>query len=254
MDVKEYTVLDETTVKLPKSICSYMRENKEITTEIINLIVLMIQEKSAIKINNELITEIKNQNTTLTNYIKDMSSNYKSEFEYMQIQQTQTRELLNKLGPEIINDMYIKMYELNKDSEKNIELIINNNSTENSNNIIVKLEKERDNIITKTKTIIDKILPQQENEYYKQYNETINKFNKEISSKIELYKNNSISLETLNIILNEKNKILTNDIQINIGKYLNNIETNIKTTNDNAERHHNNIENELKKYLDQYKV
>ena len=47
------------------------------------------------------------------NYIKEMSSNYKSEFEYMQIQQTQTRELLNKLGPEIINDMYIKMYELN---------------------------------------------------------------------------------------------------------------------------------------------
>jgi hypothetical protein len=254
MEIIEYSVLDDTTVRLPKSICSFMRDNKELTTEIIKLLEIMIEEKSTIKMNNELITEIRNQNKTLTNYIKEMSSNYKSEIEHIQIQQKQTSEILNKLGPEILNNMYIKMIELNKESERSIELLLNNNTTQNSNNLISKLEKERDNIIAKTKTIIDEIIPKQENEYYKQYDETINKFNKEINSKIELYKNSSISLETLNIILNEKNKILTKDIQTNIENYLNNIETNIKTTTDKTEKHHDNIEKELKKFLDQYKV
>lgn len=254
MEVIEYSVLDDTTVRLPRSICSFMRDNKDITTEIIKLLEMMIEEKSTIKMNNELITEIRNQNKTLTNYMKEMSSNYKSEIEHIQVQQKQTSEILNKLGPEILNNMYIKIIELNKDNERNIELLLNNNTIQNSNNLISKLEKERDNIIAKTKTIIDEIIPKQENEYYKQYDETINKFNKEINSKIELYKNNSITLETLNIILNEKNNTLTKDIQTNIENYLNNIETNIKTTIDKTEKHHDNIEKELKKFLDQYKV
>jgi hypothetical protein len=180
MEVIEYSVLDDTTVRLPRSICSFMRDNKDITTEIIKLLEMMIEEKSTIKMNNELITEIRNQNKTLTNYMKEMSSNYKSEIEHIQVQQKQTSEILNKLGPEILNNMYIKIIELNKDNERNIELLLNNNTIQNSNNLISKLEKERDNIIAKTKTIIDEIIPKQENEYYKQYDETINKFNKEI--------------------------------------------------------------------------
>ena len=254
MEVIDYCIIDENTVKLPKSICNYMKDNKEMTIEILKLIEMMIQEKSTIKMNNELITEIRNQNKTLTNYIKEMSSNYKSEIEHIQTQQKQTSEILNKLGPEIINTIYIKMYEINKESERNIELLLNNNETKNTNNLVKKLEKETENIILKTKLIINEIIPKQENEYYKQYNETINKFNKEINTKIDLYKNNSITLESLNIILNEKNKILTTDIQINISNYLNNIENNIRSTSDKTEKHNEIIEKELKKFLDQYKV
>ncbi len=204
--------------------------------------------------NNDLITEIRNQNKTLSNYIKEMSSNYKSEIEHIQQQQKQTNELLNKIGPDMLNSMYIKMYEINKESERNIELLLNKNTTQNTNNIIEKLEKEKENIIIKTKNIIDEIIPKQENEYYKQYNDMINKFNKEINSKIELFKNNSITLETLNIILNEKNKTLTKEIQLNVENYLNNIENNIKSTTDKTEKHQEVIEKELKKFLDQYKV
>lgn len=247
-------MIDETTVRLPKSICSYMKDNKEITMEILKLIEMMIQEKSTIKMNNDLITEIRNQNKTLSNYIKEMSSNYKSEIEHIQQQQKQTNELLNKIGPDMLNSMYIKMYEINKESERNIELLLNKNTTQNTNNIIEKLEKEKENIIIKTKNIIDEIIPKQENEYYKQYNDMINKFNKEINSKIELFKNNSITLETLNIILNEKNKTLTKEIQLNVENYLNNIENNIKSTTDKTEKHQEVIEKELKKFLDQYKV
>ena len=143
----EYSIIDETTVRLPKSICSYMRDNKEITIEILKLIETMISEKSTIKMNNELITEIRNQNVTLTNYIKEMSGNYKSEIEHIQNQQKQTYDILNKMGPDILNNMYVKMHEINKASERNIELLINKNGTENINNVVEKLEKETENII-----------------------------------------------------------------------------------------------------------
>jgi hypothetical protein len=250
----EYSIIDETTVRLPKSICSYMRDNKEITIEILKLIETMISEKSTIKMNNELITEIRNQNVTLTNYIKEMSGNYKSEIEHIQNQQKQTYDILNKMGPDILNNMYVKMHDINKASERNIELLINKNGTENINNVVEKLEKETENIILKTKTIINDIIPKQENEYYKQYNDIINNFNKEISQKIDQYKNNGITLETLNVILSEKNKLLTQDIQTNIINYFNNVENNIKNTTEKTERHHETIEKELRKFLDQYKV
>lgn len=254
METIEYSIIDENTVRLPKTICSYMRDNKEITIEILKLIEMMIQEKSTIKMNNELIIEIRNQNKTLTEYIKEMSSNYKSEIEHIHTQQKQTSEIINKLGPDIINNICVKMYEINKDSERNMELLLNNNTSKNINNLVEKLEKETENVILKTKTIINDIIPKQEHEYYKQYNNTIQNFNKEINSKIDLYKNNSITLETLNIILNEKNKILTTDIQSNIERYLNNMENDIRSTSDKTEKHNDTIEKELKKFLDQYKV
>jgi hypothetical protein len=231
-----------------------MRDNKEITLEILKMIEMLIQEKSTIKMNNELIIEIRNQNKTLTDYIKEMRTNYKSEIEHIQTQQKQTSEIINKIGPDIINTMCVKMYEINKDSERNMSLLLNENATKNINNLVDKLEKETENVILKTKTLINEIIPKQEQEYYKQYNNTIENFNKDINSKIDLYKNNSITLETLNIILNEKNKILTNEIQTNIEKYLTNMENDIRTTSDKTEKHNDTIEKELKKFLDQYKV
>jgi hypothetical protein len=146
------------------------------------------------------------------------------------------------------------MHEINKESERNIELLINKNGNTNISNIVEKIEKETENIINKTKNIINDIIPKQENENYKQYNDSINKFSKEITSKIELYKNNSISLETFNIVLNEKNKLLTQDIQTNIIQYLNNVQNNIKNSTEKTEKHHEIIEKQLTHFLDQYKV
>ena len=249
-----YNVLDDTTVTLPKSICSYMKENKEITNEIIKLLEVLISEKSTIKVNNELINEIRNQNKTLSSYIKEMSQTYKQELDHLQTAQKQTSEMLTKLGPEILNSVYIKMYELNKENEKNIELIMDKNSNQNINNIVDKIEKETENIIIKTKNIINEIIPNQEIEFNKKYNMLITDFNKDIITKLELYKTNSISLETLNIILTEKNKLLTQEIQTNIISYLNNVESNIQNTTIKTEKHQEIIEGELKKFLDQYKV
>lgn len=247
MSSLEYSIIDETTVRLPKTICSYMRDNKEITVEILKLIEMMIQEKSTIKMNNELIMEIRNQNTTLTNYIKEINTNYKSEIEHIQ---KQTCDALNRMGPDILNNVYVKMYEINKETERNIELLINKSGNENINNMVEKIEKETENIIIKTKMVISDIMPKHDNEY----NEIINKFSNEIATKIDQYKNNTITLETLNIILSEKNKLLTQDIQTNMINYLNNVENNIKNTTDKTEKHHEIIEKELRKFLDQYKV
>jgi hypothetical protein len=249
-----YNVLDDTTVTLPKSICSYMKENKDVTNEIIKLLEVLISEKSTIKVNNELINEIRNQNKTLSSYIKEMSQTYKQELDHLQTAQKQTSEMLTKLGPEILNSVYIKMYELNKENEKNIELIMDKNSNQNINNIVDKIEKETENIIIKTKNIINEIIPNQEIEFNKKYNMLITDFNKDIITKLELYKTNSISLETLNIILTEKNKLLTQEIQTNIISYLNNVESNIQNTTIKTEKHQEVIEGELKKFLDQYKV
>ena len=200
-----YSIIDETTVKLPKAICSFMKDNKDVTIEIIKLIEVLISEKSTIKVNNELINEIRTQNKTLSSYIKEMSQNYKQGLEHLQTVQKQTSDMITKLGPEILNNVYIKIYELNKENEKNIELIMSKNTNQNTNSIVDKIEKETENIITKTKNIINEIIPNQELEFNKQYNMLINEFNKEVISKLELYKNNSITLEALNIILNEKN-------------------------------------------------
>jgi hypothetical protein len=260
-----YSIIDETTVMLPKSICNFMKENKEITTEILLLLEMLINEKSTIKINNELINEIRTQNRTLTSYIKDMSQNYKEGmdhlqivqkqgFDHLQTVQKQTSDIITKLGPDIINNVYMKMYELNKENEKTIELITSKNTNQNANNIVDKIEKETENIIIKTQNIINEIIPKQELELNKNYNILINEFNKEVMTKLELYKTNSITLETLNIILNEKNKLLTQDIQSNIISYLNNVDMNIKNNTLKTEKHQDTMESELRKFLDQYKV
>ena len=260
-----YSIIDETTVMLPKSICNFMKENKEITTEILMLLEMLINEKSTIKINNELINEIRTQNRTLTSYIKDMSQNYKEGMDHLQIVQKQgldhlqtvqkqTSDIITKLGPDIINNVYMKMYELNKENEKTIELIMSKNTNQNANNIVDKIEKETENIIIKTQNIINEIIPKQELELNKNYNILINEFNKDVMTKLELYKTNSITLETLNIILNEKNKLLTQDIQSNIISYLNNVDMNIKNNTLKTEKHQDTMESELRKFLDQYKV
>ena len=48
--ILDFSIIDETTVKLPKSICSFMKDNRDISLEIIKLIENMIQEKSTIKL------------------------------------------------------------------------------------------------------------------------------------------------------------------------------------------------------------
>lgn len=252
-----YSIVDETTVKLPKSICSFMKDNKDVTTEIIKLLEMLVSEKSAIKVNDELINEIRTQNKTLSSYIKEMSQTYKQGLEHLQTVQKQTSDMVVKLGPEILNNIYMKMHELNIENENKIDLLMSKNNNQTVNNIVDKIEKETENMINKTRTIINEIVPNQELDFSKKYNMIINDFNKDVMLKLDLYKNNSITLETLNIILNEKNKLLTQEIQTNIinylNNYLNNLDTHIKNSSVKTEKHQDTIETELKKFLDQYK-
>ncbi len=238
-----FSIIDDTSVRLPKFLCNFMRDNVEITNDIITMLETLISERSVKRMNNELISEIREQNRTLSYYIKEMSDHHK-----------QTNEMINKLGSDILNNLYVKIHELNKDNERSLELILNKTGNDNIKSVVEKIEKETENIIIRTSNMISEIIPKQDNDFNKQYMLILNEFNKEIISKLELYKTNTISLENLNIILNDKNKLLTQDIQNNIINYLSKLENNIMTTSSNTERHHNTIESEIRKFLDQYKV
>jgi len=195
--------------------------NKNIMTEILSIIKTHGQEFDFFK--NELKTEITNINTiqkiTNINMISEINT---------------IKDIMNKLNNDITNSIISKFYEIKKEHSQDLELIINKNSNDTTLKIIEKIEKEQENIINKTNLIIKEIIPQTQYQYYNLHEQTINNFKDDLTKNIENIKTSikenkiDISLDKLNILINEKNNTLLNSVEHNVLNYITNSEERIK--------------------------
>jgi len=228
--------------------------NKNITSEILSTIKTQTIEletfKNELKSNIDMYKTI--QNLTNTNVISEINI---------------IKDSVNKLNIDITNSIISKFYDIRKENSKDLELIINKNSNDTLIKIIEKIEKEQDNIINKTNNIIKEIIPNSQNQIYNNHELTIKNFKDDLTKNIENIKSeikdnkSDISLDKLNLLINEKNNLLINTVENNILNYITNTEQRLKNNlneiKDVTNINQNNQEKlnlDLLTFLNQYKV
>ena len=265
-----------------KKIIEFYSKHVNLDFEKVNLLIIdlfeqIINEMSG-KINknitSEILSTIKNQNIEFDVFKNELKSNIDMYKTIQNLTNTNViseintiKDIVNKLNIDITNSVVSKFYDIRKENSKDLELIINKNSNDTLIKIIEKIEKEQENIINKTNTIIKEIIPNSQNQIYNNHEIIIKNFKDDIIKNIENIKNeikdnkSDISLDKFNLLINEKNNLLINSIENNVLTYITNTEQRLKN-NLNEIKDVTNINQlsqdklnlDLLTFLNQYKV
>lgn len=257
-------------------IIDFYNKYPQIDIEKVNIMIVEMLENIILNfegdITKNMVTEvfkkIQNQTTEITNMKEEFNNTIKNNSELTKSnQQIITNELstikdtLNKLNSDITNNVITKFYELKNNYVEDLKLIIDKSSSENILKILEKLEKENDKIVDKTTLIINDIVPKNISNYYLQHEVAIKNFKEDMIKQIEQLKETNISIDKIQIIFTEKYNNLSTTIQNNILNYITTSEEKIKNTineikdiSSQTNVQQENINNELVKFLSQYKI
>ena len=274
-------------------IIEFYKKNNNLDFEKINLIIIDLYEEMINNmsgnfnkhITSEILSTVKTQGIELESFKNELNtilkSNidiYKTEITNIKTIQTLTntniiseintiKESINKLNIEITNSVISKFYDLRKEYTNELELIINKNGTDTLIKIIEKIEKEHEQIINKTNSIMKDIIPTTQNQFYNQHEITIKNFKEDLTKnieniKIDIKENKSdISLDKLNLIINDKYNTLISSVEKNVLNYITTSEERLKNnlseikdiTNIN-QTGQEKLNSELHTFLNQYKI
>lgn len=257
-------------------IIDFYNKYPQIDIEKVNIMIVEMLENIILNfegdITKNMITEvfkkIQNQTTEITNMKEEFNNTIKNNSELTKSnQQIITNELstikdtLNKLNSDITNNVITKFYELKNNYVEDLKLIIDKSGSENILKILEKLEKENDKIVDKTTLIINDIVPKNISNYYLQHEVAIKIFKEDMIKQIEQLKETNISIDKIQFIFTEKYNNLSTIIQNNILNYITTSEEKIKNTineikdiSNQTNVQQENINNELIKFLSQYKI
>jgi hypothetical protein len=264
-------------------IIDFYNKYPQIDIEKVNIMIVEMLENIILNfegdITKNMVTEvfkkIQNQTTEITNMKEEFNNTIKNNSELTKSnQQIITNELstikdtLNKLNSDITklnndikNNVITKFYELKNNYVEDLKLIIDKSGSENILKILEKLEKENDKIVDKTTLIINDIVPKNISNYYLQHEVAIKNFKEDMTKQIEQLKETNISIDKIQFIFTEKYNNLSSTIQNNILNYITTSEEKIKNTineikdiSSQTNVQQENINNELIKFLSQYKI
>jgi hypothetical protein len=257
-------------------IIDFYNKYPQIDIEKVNIMIVEMLENIILNfegdITKNMVTEvfkkIQNQTTEITNMKEEFNNTIKNNSELTKSnQQIITNELstikdtLNKLNSDITNNVITKFYELKNNYVEDLKLIIDKSGSENILKILEKLEKENDKIVDKTTLIINDIVPKNISNYYLQHEVAIKNFKEDMIKQIEQLKETNISIDKIQFIFTEKYNNLSTTIQNNILNYITTSEEKIKNTineikdiSSQTNVQQENINNELIKFLSQYKI
>lgn len=257
-------------------IIDFYNKYQQIDIEKVNIMIVEMLENIILNfegdITKNMVTEvfkkIQNQTTEITNMKEEFNNTIKNNSELTKSnQQIITNELstikdtLNKLNSDITNNVITKFYELKNNYVEDLKLIIDKSGSENILKILEKLEKENNKIVDKTTLIINDIVPKNISNYYLQHEIAIKNFKEDMTKQIEQLKETNISIDKIQIIFTEKYNNLSTTIQNNILNYITTSEEKIKNTineikdiSSQTNVQQENINNELVKFLSQYKI
>lgn len=257
-------------------IIDFYNKYPQIDIEKVNIMIIEMLENIILNfegdITKNMVTEvfkkIQNQTTEITNMKEEFNNTIKNNSELTKINQqiitnelSTIKETLNKLNGDITNNVITKFYELKSNYVEDLKLIIEKSGSENILKILEKLEKENDKIVDKTTLIINDIVPKNVSNYYLHHEIAIKNFKEDMIKQIEQLKETNVSTDKLQVIFTEKYNNLSTTIQNNILNYITTSEEKIKNTineikdiSTQTNVQQENINNELIKFLSQYKI
>lgn len=182
-----------------KRIWEYYNDNKHITPESANLLLVDFMEN----IFNEMSTDIStNINSQLLSYMKES----KHQIDSIKMNINTMNENISKINAEIANNMVVQFMNLKKDYIEDVRQIIQNSTLTTSEKISSLMDKNNDHLINKTTVILNDIIPKNQDN-----------FNKDIAASFKIFYN-QISEDT-----NKLAKSVTNDKGFN--EFLSSFET-----------------------------
>jgi hypothetical protein len=229
----DVNVMNEILVDTLENIISTM--NDQVNTTMMSTILTSLTENSykqelAIKQNQLLYDNLNSKVTQYVDTVKDELSHVK--------------DILNRVSTDVTNNITLKLHEVRQSYISDMKEAINKNDSEIYNKLLPILEKNTSYLIDKTSSILTQIIPQSQDEYYKQINSQIENSLKNFQTSIKLD-----NYQLLTDILNKNSNIdvkLTDYIR-HIDTKFNDLIVNIQTPvtqyiNSSEERLNNKLE------------
>ena len=224
-----------------KRILKFYNSNPSINFEAINLIMIDLMEKL-----------LNDMNSTMNSSIQSQILSTISE------QGTQINELKSQIGS-LKDNLIIKFLDIKKEYIEDVKNIINTNTSEK---ISCLIEKNNDNLINKTMSMVTEIIPRTHDTLYKQLHETIISFQSSISEDTNklISSTNMDSLKDFIVSFETKSSSMLQTVQQPIYAFLSASEerinsniTNLKDTTNVNQLTQDKIFAELTDFLSKYK-
>jgi hypothetical protein len=221
----DINVMNEILVDTLENIISTM--NDQINTTMMSTILTSLTENSykqelAIKQNQLLYDNLNSKVTQYVDTVKDELSHVK--------------DILNRVSTDVTNNITLKLHEVRQSYISDMKEVINKNDSEIYNKLVPILEKNNSYLIDKTSSILTQIIPQSQDDYYKQINVQIENSLKNFQTSIKLdnyqlltdilNKNSNIDVKLtdyIHLIDNKFNDLIVN-IQTPVTQYINSSE------------------------------
>lgn len=236
MDFKTITITD-------KSIINFYEENPDINIEMINIVFIDILKKLSCNLNNTINTSI---NSKILSIVSDIDKN------------------ISFIKTDIISNLTEKINQTKKEYIEDLKTQLINNILTNNEKLFNQIDKHTDNILTKTTSIINEIIPKSQDKNYIQIENCIKTYCSliEKDTKHIIENKNNDETTTKNIINNIENNFLKmlssiqnpilNLIQSTEQKTTNGIQT-IKDEIFKQNNEQQNLTNNLNEFLNKYK-
>lgn len=200
----DINVMNDILVDTLENIISTM--NDQVNTTMMSTILTSLTENSykqelAIKQNELLYNNLNSKVTQYVDTVKDELSHVK--------------DILNRVSTDVTNNIALKLHEVRQYYISDMKEVINKNDSEIYNKLLPILEKNTSYLIDKTSTILTQIIPQSQDDYYKQINSQIENSLKNFQTGIKLD-----NYQLLTDILNKNN-----NIDVKLTDYIHHIDT-----------------------------
>lgn len=259
-------------------------ENTNLDFESMNLLIIDIYDKMSNdltgnidkKMSHDILTCIKADKKTNDQFRKDLFATintsvemYKSEISTIKTFNTiltneinGLREMMTKMNNDINNTIIAKLFEIKQNYIDELKNIISSTGSLNTLRLVELVEKENASLVLKTLNAITDIIPKSNTQNIQHLELLINNFKSEINNNIGMMKSNNetISLEEISLLIDNKYTNLLSSIQqtilMNVNSSENRITKNILELKDFElvkQTNQETINNDLLQYLNKFK-
>lgn len=238
-----------------KKIWNFYKENPHISFEEMNIVFHEIVEKLiddmsrtlSSSVNSQILSTIQDQN----NQISDLKNNISN-----------LQSSVSNLNTDITNNVVIKFMDLKKEYIEDVKNIVSLNSNEKTEKLSSLIEKQNEVLIEKTSSIINDVVPKNQESYNKVLNDTLRTFQSNLTedTKNLLNSNNNDGIKEFISNFDVKCSTLMQNVQSPIYNYISSSEERInsniqsmKETTSSSKIKQETIMDELSDYLKKFR-
>ena len=199
----------------------YKKHNLDVTItnkiiiELLDKILTESQGTITTMITTEILSNIKNTNSEMI-LLKHELNSMRNHQALLSGDIKGLSDLMMKLNSDVSNSIISKLFDIKQSYIDDVKSILTNNDASNTLRLSSLLEKENNIMIEKTLRTINENIPKSNNESYKQIEQLMIKYKDELNKT-----NNSLSLESMISIIDNKYSQLIDNIKTPMENYIN---------------------------------